>query len=107
MIKHIVLLLLLSAAIVFGMPYAEHGMELLLTAHGWISERLTDVFSGASAGNMIRNFVALLAIPVAAGLIPSVLFWIVKRYWFPYFMTIVWIVWLVQIGALTAIGKIG
>jgi len=105
MIKHIVAIILLSVAIVLTMSYAQQAMHYLLQAHEWISNILTDVFSGGQTGNLLRGMIALLTIPLVAGLILTLGYWAARRQWFPYFMQTVWIVWLVQAGALVALYK--
>ncbi len=105
MLKHLVALIGLSIAIVFCMSYASLGVHWLLAAHEWISQLLTDVFSGGQTGNTLRSLIALLSIPVIIGLVPTVLYWMIRRHWFPYFMEIVWIIWLVQAGALIVMYK--
>ena len=105
MIKHILALIVLSVAIILSMSYAQQAVQLLLNAHDWVSQLLTDVFTAGQAGNMARGLIALLFIPVLAGLIPAVLYWVVRKHWFPYFMQVVWVVWLVQAGALLIMFK--
>jgi len=105
MFKQIVILIALSAAIVFAMSYAQIGVTWLLTAHDWVSQLLTDVFSAGQAGNVARGLIALLSIPVIVGLIPAIVYWFLRRHWFPYFMPIVWVVWLIQAGALLMVYK--
>ncbi|RDI41325.1 hypothetical protein [Aquicella lusitana] len=105
MIKQIIALIGLSILVVLSMSYAQQGMEALVSAHEWISQILTEVFSGGQAGNLARGLIALLSIPILVGLIPTVIYWIVKRSWFPYFMEIVWIVWLIQAGALMVMAR--
>jgi len=100
MIKQIVALLVISIAIILFMSYAQQGVQLLVTAHDWVSHLLTEIFSGGQAGNLARGLIALLSIPILVGLVPALIYWMVKRNWFPYFMQIVWIIWLVQAGAL-------
>lgn len=100
MIKQTIALLAISVVIVLTMSYAQQAVQWLLVAHDWVSQLLTDVFSGGQAGNIMRGLMALLAIPVFAGLVPTLAYWAIRRHWFPYFMEVVWIVWLVQIGAL-------
>lgn len=99
-IKHLIAILLLSALIVLFMPQAQMGAQALLAAHTWISNVLSDVFSGGHAGSIARDLIALLSIPFLAGLIPALIFWIVRKHWLSSFMNIVWVVWLVQAGAL-------
>lgn len=105
MIKQVIALMALSFVIIFSMPYAQQAVQLLVNSHEWASQLLTDVFSGGPAGNMIRSLIALLSIPVIVSLIPTIAYWIIRRHWFPYFMEIVWIVWLVQAGALIIVYK--
>jgi hypothetical protein len=105
MLKQIIVIILLSIAITVGMPYAQQGLHYLLLGHDWISDILTNVFSGGQAGNIIRNVITLLAIPVLVGLVPTIIYWIAKRRWFPYFMDIVWIIWLIQTSALVILYK--
>lgn len=98
-------LIFLSVAIVLAMPYAQQGMQFLLTAHDTISQWLTEIFSGGDTGNLIRLAIALLVIPFVAALVPAVIFWFMKRRWLPGFMTMVWVIWLIQTAALVVIYK--
>lgn len=105
MIKQIAALLAFSIAIILTMSYAQQALQLLLNAHEWIAQILTEVFSGGQAGNIARGLIALLAVPVLVGLIPAMIYWTLRRHWFPYFMEIVWVVWLIQAGALIVMYK--
>lgn len=100
MIKQAILLIALSIAIIFSMSYAQEAVQALLSAHDWVAQHLTDLFSVGNAGNIARGLIALLSIPVLIAFIPTVIYWVVRRHWFPYFMEIVWAVWLVQVGAM-------
>lgn len=100
MLKQSLMLTALSAAIILSMSYAQQGLQILISGHDWISQLLTEVFSEGHAGNLARSLIALLSIPLLAGIIPAFIYWMVKKHWFPYFMEIVWVVWLVQAGAL-------
>jgi hypothetical protein len=103
MLKQIVALVILSIAISLTMPYTQQAIQLLLHAHNWISQILTDVFAGGQTGKLIKNLIALLSIPMLLGLLFTICYWIVRRHWFPYFMETVWIIWLIQAGALIVI----
>jgi hypothetical protein len=105
MLKQIIALIAFSAAIVLSMSYAQQGMQWLVTAHGWIAQLLTQVFSEGQAGNLARGLLSLLALPVIVGFIPTFIYWAVRRNWFPYFMQIVWVVWLIQAGALITLSQ--
>src|SRR5579863_4806179 len=105
MLKQIVILIAGSVGIIFSMSYAQQAVQLLLSAHDWISQILANVFSVRQAGNLLRGLIALLSIPVFVALIPTVLYWIIRRHRFPYFMEVVWIIWLIQAGALIMMYK--
>jgi hypothetical protein len=103
MLKQIIAILVLSVLIISSMSYTQQALEFLVTAHDWIADVLTQVFSGGTAGEMARKLLALLAVPLIIGLIPALIYWIVKRSWFPHFMSLVWVVWLVQAAALIVV----
>lgn len=105
MIKQVIAILLFSALLTISMPYAQQGVQYILLAHDWISDLLTQVFSGGQAGNIIRNMITLLTIPFLIALIPALLYWIAKRGWFPYFMNIVWVMLLIETSALAILFK--
>lgn len=106
MFKHLVVLIALSAAVILGMSFAQQIVQHLLSAHDWVAQLLTDVFTEGQAGSLARGLIALLSIPVIVGLIPAVLYWLIRKSWFPYFMQIVWVVWLIQAGALLVMFKV-
>lgn len=105
MIKQIIALVVLSVAIILSMAYAQQAIQLLMQAHDWVTRILSDVFSGGQAGNLAKGLISLLSIPLIVALIPTLGYWVVRRHWFPYFMEIVWVVWLVQAGALIMVYK--
>jgi hypothetical protein len=99
-ILSLLLIIALTAVVIVFMPQSKHVLEFLVSLHTYASNLLSDVFSGGNAGNIARGMVAMLAIPVLVGLVPSLLFFLVRKRWCPYFMEIVWILWLLQAGAL-------
>ena len=105
MIKQAIALIGLSIAVVLFMSYAQQAVDLILHGHDWVSQVLTNVFSGGQAGNILRGLIALISIPLVVALIPTVIYWMTKRSWFPYFMEVMWVVWLLQAGALIVLYK--
>ena len=103
MFKHIIIIILLSIVVLLAMPHAQLILRGLLSAHDVVAEVLRKVFAGDDIGNLIRELIALLAIPVLIGLVPVLIFWLIRRQWFPYFVYFVWFTWLVQTAALIAI----
>jgi hypothetical protein len=100
MLKQFIAIIVFSIALILGMTEAHQAIQLLVSTYDDIAQLLTEVFSGGPVGNLIRSLIALLTLPVFIGLIPALAYWGIKRHWFPYFMTIVWAVWLLQAGAL-------
>jgi hypothetical protein len=105
MIKHIAALILLSLVVILTMSHVQEVLNALLAAHQWISQTLTDVFSGGQAGNLIRELIALLCLPLVIGLVPVGIYWLAKRSFFPYFMNFVWVMWLIEVTALVVLYK--
>jgi hypothetical protein len=106
MVKQSITLVGVSVGVILFMSYAHEAIQYLVSSHDWISQVLTDVFSGGQAGNLARGFIALLSVPILVGLVPAIIYWMLRRHWFPFFMEIVWIVWLIQAGALIMMFKI-
>ena len=107
MLKQIIAIVVLSVVIIFGMSYTQQGLQLMVSGHGWISNLLKDIFTGGQTGNIIRQLIALLAMPIVVAFIPAVIYWFARRKWFPYFMELLWVMWLVQTSALVIIHKVG
>ncbi len=105
MLKQLIAIIVLSVAIILNMSYAQEALNAILSAHHWISDLLTQIFSGGDAGNFLRKLLALLVIPVGVALIPIAIYWLAKKQWFPYFIEVVWAIWLVQTAALLILYK--
>ena len=105
MIKQVIAIIGLSVIIILSMLYVQEAIQILLGIHDWVADLLKDVFSGGQAGNVTRELIALLAAPVIVGFVPAIIYWVIKRSWFPYFMELVWVIWLVQATALVILYK--
>jgi len=102
MLKQVIAIISISLGVILASSYAQEAVQLLLRGHEWISQLLTEVFSSGSAGDLTRQLIAVLAVPLLIGIIMAVLYWVLRRSWFPYFMPMVWLVWLVQTTAIVA-----
>lgn len=102
MIKQIVALVIGSLAVIITMVYEQHALQYLITSHNWVAQLLREVFSGGQVGTIARELIAILAIPLCIGIAAALIYYLVKRHWFPYFMEVVWIVWIIQVSALIA-----
>lgn len=99
-LRQVIALLFLSTGVILAMSYAQHAIQGLLAVHDLISQGLMEVFSGGKAGTIARSLIALLTVPIVVALIPTGIYWLLRRHWFPYFSEIVWVVWLIQASAL-------
>ncbi|MDF1654804.1 MAG: hypothetical protein P1U34_06780 [Coxiellaceae bacterium] len=105
MVKHFVLLIIVSIVAVFfrtEISYLVHG---LLMIHDKIVHGLSAVFSGGQWGQLIELSLTLFIIPVVLGLIIMGIFWVVKRTQLPRIMEFIWIVWFILLTALALQGS--
>lgn len=105
MLKNIIALLVFTLLAVVGSHYVHPFIMALLSGHDWVSQLLLQVFSGGQAGNIAREFLALLAMPLIIGLIPAFVYWLAKRRLFPYFMHTIWAVWIIQVTAIIVLAR--
>ena len=104
MVKHIILLIILSiAAIVFRTELGQV-ISALLYIHQQIASTLGLVFSNSPFGLIAQSVAALLIIPIIIGSIVALLFWLFKRAVLPHTMLTIWIVWVIMLIALISMG---
>ena len=100
MLKNIIAIIVLSILVILFMPWVQQGLTTLVNAHDWVGEALKQVFSVGEAGNIIRQLLALLAIPALISLIPVLIYWLARHSWFPWTAQLVWAIWLIQTSAI-------
>jgi len=105
MLKHLLAIIVLSAAAIFAIPHCHSCLQWLLGLHTFIVNTLGNVFAVSSTGNFIKSFIAILVIPVSAGIILGGAYWVFKRRQMPYLMNIVWSIWIVLIVTLILLHK--
>jgi hypothetical protein len=103
MLKNFIVLILLSIGVIFGIKHIQPLILLLVNCRDWVSQLLLQVFSGGQIGSTIRDLISLLVMPLFIAAIPACIYWLSKRRMFPYFMHVVWVVWLVQCTAITVL----
>lgn len=104
MIKHLVLLIALSVLAILFKMHLVHVLNGLLYVHNYIAQSLNVVFSSGSIGKVIQELISLLAIPIGAGLVAALVFWLMKRSVMPHTMAVIWIIWLVLLVTIVAQG---
>ena len=100
MLKHIIAITVISLIIIISMPNTQKMLQYVFPPPDWFSAMLKEVFSVDQAGDIIRQLIALLVIPLVVSLIPAIIYWLARRQKLPYFMELVWVVWLVQTAAI-------
>lgn len=94
-VRNFVLLLFLSFVVVFWTSFSGQIIGVIQhafnTASGWLSISV----GGHVLGATLRNIVALVVIPVVAGLLTYVFFWILKKQPTTALSWVMWSVWLV------------
>lgn len=98
-IVSLVVLIALSIVIILFTAETQTVIGWILSAHAWVGDILTQVFSGGTAGDLTRKLLALITIPIALALVPTIIYLLFKRSMFPYFMQIIWITWLIETTA--------
>ncbi len=102
MLKHVILFIIFSIAAMILQLQLEHVLQFLLFLHDKIADGLGMVFSSARSGRMIQETVALLILPLIAGGVAALVFWLIKRYELPNIITVVWFVWTVLLVTVLA-----
>lgn len=95
MIKHVMLIILLSAGGIFFKNELVHVLDGLVIIHNAIAQMLHLVFSDGRMGRLIQDMISLLIIPFFAGIFVVSIFWLIKRGGMPHAMSVVWVLWLV------------
>ena len=102
MLKQGLLLVLFSTAAIFFKRQLGQFLHGLLFVHNQLASILAVVFSGDATGRLIQSILALIIIPIIAGLIAILIFWLVKRIAMPHMMATIWVVWTVLLVTMLA-----
>lgn len=94
MLKHVLLLIILSIVAILFIHQLTHFLLYIGYSHTWLSRVFQAILSGFNAGRMVSHILALVIIPFIFALIPAFIYWIIKRGEMPHLMTLVWIIWI-------------
>ena len=95
--KQLSFLLLFTILLVIFSSYAKIVIAYLDSFRYFIEIQLTGLFNPTTFGNLMRNSLALLAVPLLIIIVPAVFYWALERKTLPYMYHVVWIVWLILI----------
>ncbi|QLH41311.1 MAG: hypothetical protein HWD59_00255 [Coxiellaceae bacterium] len=87
-------------AIIFlqQIAWVVHGIAVF---HHWFISELRNLFAFGKWSHLILAWIVLIVVPVIIAAIPAFIYWLIKRRWMPYYMQIVWTVWLVLLAILS------
>lgn len=106
LLKNLVVLVILNLFIIFGLKHVQPLVLVLVSAHDWISQLILPFFPGSEVGLDTRHLLSLLIMPLFLAAIPALIYWLAKRRFFPYFMHVVWVFWLVQTTAIVVLSPV-
>lgn len=101
-VKQSVLLVTFSILSLFFKQQLMNVLHGLLFIHNRIASWLALVFSNDNMGELIQAIIALVMIPLIAGFLVALGFWLVKRHAMPHIMLTVWIVWTILLVTMLA-----
>ncbi len=102
MLKHTILFIAFSIVAMFFQSELGQVLHYLLMIHDKIADALASIFSNAPAGRIIQETIALIIIPVVAGGVAALVFWLIKRSEMPHIMATVWFVWTILLVVILA-----
>lgn len=102
MLKHALLLVIFSTIAIFFKEQLVHVMHALLVVHNYIASLLAQVFSNDKAGVIIQGILSLIIIPVIAGMLVLLAFFIIKREPMPHTVATIWVVWIILLVTMVA-----
>jgi len=102
MVKHVVLLIILSIAAVFFHTELGYAVNVLLSFHKEVASMMGTIFSNGPIGLVVQAVLSLLIIPIVVGLIVAFLLWLFKKSVLPHTMLTIWVVWVILLVALAS-----
>ena len=97
MLKQLAYLVVASIIAVFFIKEIALLLNYLATGYHFLSDQMTVVFANGVVGRMVRGVIALLAIALIAGLIPQLIYWVIKRKEMPYLYHVIWVAWIMLV----------
>ena len=95
MLKHLLVVIALSALVVLTIPYCRIGVHGLLHLHHILINLLNSIFTNGLIAVFIKQLIALLFIPLAVVFIISGAYWLATKKRFPYSLVIMWALWVI------------
>lgn len=94
MLRHFTILLLLTLAALFALPFLHEGSLWVLKLHNLIVHYLSFAFKGGTIGGIFKQLISVVIITIASSTLLSFLYGLIKGVRFPYWIEITWGVWI-------------
>lgn len=104
MLKNSLIYLLATIFVVFFsylFPYTLHAINQL---YSYLYALIIPFFSVDHRGSSLVKIILLVIIPVAIAAIPALLYRLIRKREMPYFLSTVWIVWLIVVFSNLLVG---
>jgi len=95
MLKHLLVIIALSALVVLTIPYCRIGIHELLNFHHILINFLNGIFTNGLIAVFIKQLIALLFIPLAIIFVINGIYWLFNKKSFPYSLIIMWALWII------------
>lgn len=94
MLKQSMIYLLLSMLVIMFAQYAKLFIIYADIVYTYINTLLAPLFGSGYIGEIFRNLVTLVLVPLGIAAIPALIYWLIKRKPMPYFIELTWALWL-------------
>lgn len=101
-LRHSLYIMGVSLLLVIGARFFVDIVQLLSVLFQTVSGWFGMIFSNGHWGVMVQQVLSLTLVPLCLALIPAGLYWLIKKQPLPYFIPIVWGLWLMLATALYA-----
>lgn len=103
MVKQTIFYLALSIIVVVFAHYFAVGILQVDHLHTWLNLKASTVFSHSIIGLTVQQVIVLMALPLVIAGVPALTYKLVKGGSMPYFLNVVWLVWLIVVLSKIAI----
>jgi hypothetical protein len=98
-LKHLLIMVTVTVAIVFTMPYCKQALQELIKFYPVILRHLSYVFAGGKLGMLIKEVIAIIALPLVVSAVVSLAYYVIRRNWLPHLINITWILWIIVVSS--------
>lgn len=95
MLKQSAIYFLLSFLVIMFAKYAKLFIVYADLFYTYINTLLEPLFGSGFVGEVFRNLVTLVLVPLALAAVPASIYWLIQRKRMPYFIELSWFLWLI------------